>query len=134
GHLGIEQLKIAPQSPWQNGYAERFIGTLRRELLDHLIIVNERQLLRAVRAYVAYYNEDRPHLALAGDAPISGPVEPPAAGKVVALPRVGGLQKARGGCPRAFDLSAGAPSTPRGRGWARSAWALRGPKVNGEGE
>ena len=90
-NLGLQQLRIAPRSPWQNGYAERFVGTLRRELLDHLVVVSERKLLRAIRAYVAYSNEDRPHLALAGDAPISRPVEPHAAGKIVALPRVGGL-------------------------------------------
>jgi transposase InsO family protein len=90
-HLGIRQLKIAPRSPWQNGYAERFVGTLRRELLDHLIVLGERHLLRAVREYVTYYNEDRPHLALDRDAPIPRAVEPRSRGKVVALPRVGGL-------------------------------------------
>jgi transposase InsO family protein len=90
-HLGIRQLKIAPRSPWQNCYAERFVGTLRRELLDHLIVVGERQLLRAVREYATYYNEDRPHMSLARDAPITRTVEPPERGKIVALPRVGGL-------------------------------------------
>ena len=63
-HLGIRQLKISARSPWQNGCAERFVGTLRRELLDHLIVVGERHLLRAVRDYVAYYNGDRPHMSL----------------------------------------------------------------------
>jgi transposase InsO family protein len=90
-HLGIRQIKIAPRSPWQNGYAERFVGTLRRELLDHLIVVGERHLLRAARDYVAYYNNDRPHMSLHGDAPVSRYVEPPMHGKIVALPRVGGL-------------------------------------------
>jgi transposase InsO family protein len=90
-NLGIRQLKIAARSPWQNGYAERFVGTLRRELLAHLIVLGERHLLRAVRAYVTYYNDDRPHMAPRGDAPGARPVEPPARGKVVALPRVGGL-------------------------------------------
>jgi transposase InsO family protein len=90
-HLGIRQLKISARSPWQNGCAERFVGTLRRELLDHLIVVGERHLLRAVRDYVAYYNGDRPHMSLGGEAPVTRPVEPPARGKVVALPRVGGL-------------------------------------------
>jgi transposase InsO family protein len=84
-------LKIAPRAPWQNGYAERFVGTLRRELLDHLIVLGERHLLRAVREFVTYYNQDRPHLSLSGDAPVTRSVEPGPAGKVVALPRVGGL-------------------------------------------
>jgi putative transposase len=90
-NLGIEQIKIAPRSPWQNGYAERFVGSLRRELLDHLIVLGERHLLRAVREYVAYYNNDRPHMSLGADAPITRPVEPPMRGNIVAMPRVGGL-------------------------------------------
>ena len=90
-HLGIEQLKIAPRSPWQNGYAERWIGTLRRELLDHVIVLGERHLLRLVRQYTLYYNADRPHMSLDGDAPEARAVEPPRAGRIIALPRVGGL-------------------------------------------
>jgi transposase InsO family protein len=90
-HLGIRQLKISPRSPWQNCYAERFVGTLRRELLDHMIVLGERHLLRAVRDFVTYYNDDRPHMSLAGDAPITRHVEPPERGKVIAMPRVGGL-------------------------------------------
>jgi transposase InsO family protein len=90
-HLGIRQIKISARSPWQNGYAKRFVGTLRRELLDHLIVMGERHLLLAVRDYVAYYNADRPHMSLDGDAPVTRHVEPPTRGKVVALPRVGGL-------------------------------------------
>jgi transposase InsO family protein len=90
-HLGIEQLRIAPRSPWQNGFAERWVGTLRRELLDHVIVLGERHLLRLVRQHVAYYNTDRPHMSLGGDSPVSRDVEPPTAGKVIALPRLGGL-------------------------------------------
>jgi hypothetical protein len=78
---GGEQLKISVRSPWQNGYAERFVGTLRRELLDHLIVLGERHLLRAVREYVTYYNDDRQHMALRGDAPVTRPVEPPTRGR-----------------------------------------------------
>jgi transposase InsO family protein len=70
-HLGIEQLRIAPRSPWQNGFAERWVGTLRRELLDHVIVLGERHLLRLVRQHVAYYNQDRPHMSLARDAPVA---------------------------------------------------------------
>jgi transposase InsO family protein len=90
-HLGIAQVKVAPRSPWQNGYAERWVGTLRRELLDHVIVLGERHLLRLVRQHVAYCNEDRPRMALQGDAPVARAVEPPDAGNVVALSRIGGL-------------------------------------------
>jgi putative transposase len=89
--LGLKTQRISPRSPWQSGYAERFVGTLRRELLDHVIVLGERHLLRLVREQARYYNQDRPHMSLAGDAPARRPVEPPAVGRVVALPRVGGL-------------------------------------------
>ena len=87
--LGLETRRITPRSPWQNGYAERFVGTLRRELLDHLIVLGERHLLRLVREHALHYNADRPHMSLNGDAPLCRPVEP--VRRVVALPRVGGL-------------------------------------------
>jgi transposase InsO family protein len=90
-NLGVRQIRITPRSPCQNGYAERWVGTLRRELLDHVIVLGARHLLRLVRQHVAYYNEDRPHMALRGDAPVARAVQPPSAGEVVALPRVGGL-------------------------------------------
>jgi len=89
-NLGIRQLRISPRSPWQNGYAERLVGTFRRDLTDHLIVLGER-LLRCVRQYAKYYNEDRPHMSLGGDAPTGRAVELPDSGKVVALPRLGGL-------------------------------------------
>lgn len=90
-NLGVRQIRISPRSPWQNGYAERWVGTLRRELLDHVIVLGERHLLRLVRQHVAYYNSDRPHMSLGGDSPVTRDVQPPTAGKVIALPRVGGL-------------------------------------------
>jgi transposase InsO family protein len=90
-NLGVRQIRISPRSPWQNGYAERWVGTLRRELLDHVIVVGERHLLRLVRQHVAYYNEDRPYMSLDRDAPVARAVQPPSAGRVVAFPRVGGL-------------------------------------------
>ena len=90
-HLGVRQVKTAPRSPWQNGYAERFVGTLRREVLDHVIVLGEGHLLRLVRAHAAYYNEDRPHMALDCDAPVSRSVEPPGSGQLLAYPRVAGL-------------------------------------------
>ena len=90
-NLGVRQLRIAARSPWQNGFAERWMGTLRRELADHVVVLGERHLLRLVRQHVAYYNEDRPHMSLCGDAPVTRAIEPPSAGAIVALPRVGGL-------------------------------------------
>jgi transposase InsO family protein len=90
-HLGIKQVRIAARSPWQNGFAERWVGTLRREQLDHMIVLGERHLLRAVRSHVTYYNTDRPHMALDRDAPVHRDVEPPDRGRVVTLARVGGL-------------------------------------------
>jgi transposase InsO family protein len=73
--LGLKTLRTAPRSPWQNGYTERFVGTLRRELLDHVIVLGERHLLRLVREHARYYNEDRPHMSLGGDAPATRAVE-----------------------------------------------------------
>ncbi len=90
-NLGVRQIRISPRSPWQNGYAERWVGTLRRDLLDHVIVLGERHLLRLVRQHAAYYNSDRPHMSLGGDSPVTRDVEPPTAGKVIATPRVGGL-------------------------------------------
>jgi putative transposase len=70
---------------------ERVVGTLRREVVDHLIVLSDVHLLRRLREYVRYYNDDRPHMSLDGDAPSRREVEPPDNGRVVALPRVGGL-------------------------------------------
>jgi transposase InsO family protein len=64
GRLGLETVCIAPRSSWQNGFAERFVGTLRRELLDRVILLGERHLLRMVREHARYYNLDRPHMSL----------------------------------------------------------------------
>jgi transposase InsO family protein len=89
--LGLDQVRTAFRSPWQNAYAERWIGSLRRDCLDHVIPVSERQLLRIIRAYVAYHHDDRTHLGLGKDTPSGRAVEPPELGKVVSLPRVGGL-------------------------------------------
>src|SRR6266536_5738278 len=76
---------------WQNPYAERLIGSIRRECLDHLIVCNERELRRILREYFAYYNEVRPHQSLEMNAPVAREVEPPAKGKIISLPQVGGL-------------------------------------------
>ncbi len=89
--MGIEEVITTARSPWQNPYAERLIGSIRRECLDHLIVLNERQLRRILREYFAYYNEVRPHQSLERNAPVARAVEPPAKGKIISLPQVGGL-------------------------------------------
>src|SRR2546421_11676901 len=67
--IGIAEVLTTPRSPWQNPFAERVIGTIRRELLDHVIVLNERHLRRRLRSYLRYDHESRTHLALEKDAP-----------------------------------------------------------------
>ncbi len=89
--LGIEEVVTPARSPWQNAYAERLIGSLRRECLDHVVILGELHLLRVMTGYFEYYNQARCHLSLAGDTPEPRPVQGPELGRVVELPEVGGL-------------------------------------------
>ena len=89
--LGLEQIRTAYRSPWQNGFAERWIGSLRRDRLDHVITINDRQLRSVIRSYVEYYHDDRTHLGLEKDSPEERSIEPREMGEVVAFPRVGGL-------------------------------------------
>jgi putative transposase len=89
--MGIEQVLTAPRSPWQNPYCERVIGTLRRECLDHVIVLTEQHLRRILRKYLEYYHGSRTHLALDKDTPERRKRESPDGGKVIALPMVGGL-------------------------------------------
>jgi transposase InsO family protein len=89
--MGIEEVITTARSPWQNPYAERLIGSIRREFLDHLIVFNERQLRRILKEYLTYYNEVRPHQSVEMNAPVAREVEPPAKGKIISLPQVGGL-------------------------------------------
>ncbi len=89
--MGIEQVLIAPRSPWQNPYVERVIGSIRRECLDHVIVLNEPHLRRILRKYFEYYATARTHLSLGKDSPTPRPVEPDHGGEVIALPMVGGL-------------------------------------------
>ncbi|MBU1701646.1 MAG: integrase core domain-containing protein [Candidatus Eisenbacteria bacterium] len=91
GSMGIEQVFIAPRSPWQSPYVERVIGSIRRECLDHVIIFNERHLRRVLRLYFDYYHRCRTHLGLEKDCPVARPVEPPERGLVASEPMVGGL-------------------------------------------
>jgi putative transposase len=89
--MGIHEVLTAPRSPWQNAYAERLIGSIRRECLDHVIVVNEIGLSRILARYVAYYHASRTHLSLAKDSPQPRPTARPTIGPVVAIPQVGGL-------------------------------------------
>ena len=90
-NMGIRDVIIAPGAPWQNAFAERVIGSIRRECLDHVIILSEAHLCRVLRAYLAYYNTARPHQSLANNSPQPRMVEPPPRGRVIAMPQVGGL-------------------------------------------
>jgi putative transposase len=78
--MDIQEVRTAPRSPWQNGYAERVISSIRRECLDHVIAVNAEGLRRVLTAYAAYYLRSRTHLALGKDAPITSPISPLSAG------------------------------------------------------
>ena len=89
--FGLTAVRTAPRLPWQNPYVERVIGSIRRECLDHVIVLNERHVRRLLSAYVAYYHRSRTHLALEKDAPEPRAVAVVDAGRVVALPAVGGL-------------------------------------------
>jgi transposase InsO family protein len=89
--IGIHEVITAAHSPWQNAYAERPIGSIRRECLNHIIVANERGLRRVLHAYVEYDLKSRTHLSLGKDAPISRSVAPPGDGTIVAIPHLGGL-------------------------------------------
>ncbi len=89
--IGIAEILAAPRSPWQNAFVERVIGSIRREVLDHVIVLNERNLRERLRSYFRYYHASRTHLALDKDAPEPRAVEPPDHGRIVALPVLGGL-------------------------------------------
>ena len=87
--MGIRDKPIASGSPWQNSFAERLIGTARRECVDHLVVLGETHLRRILREYARYYNEVRTHVSLGKDAPCRRPVE--RFGDIVAYPVLGGL-------------------------------------------
>ena len=90
--FGIRPRRTALGSPWQNGTAERFVGTVRRELLDHVVVMNDRHLRRLLREYVEYYNAERIHTSIT-DAPAgrASELRPSGTAKVIRLLRVGGL-------------------------------------------
>ena len=87
--MGIRDRPIAPRSPWQNGYAERLFGSIRRDCLDHVVVFGERHLRHLLGSYRKYYNDARTHLSLNKDAPASRAVQ--AVGRIVPTPHLGGL-------------------------------------------
>jgi transposase InsO family protein len=87
--MGIRDKPIAPASPWQNGFAERLIGSIRRECLDHLVVLSEAHLRRMLQAYATYYNKIRTHRSLDKDAPAFRPVT--RIGAITSHPILGGL-------------------------------------------
>jgi transposase InsO family protein len=89
--LGVDEVRIAPRSPWQNPYVERLIGSIRRECLNHLIVFNAPHLKRLLRLYFSYYHGARTHLSLAKQCPEPRTVEGPEQGNIIAFPHLGGL-------------------------------------------
>ena len=90
--MGITEIVSAPRSPWQNPFAERLVGSLCRELFDHVIVLNERHAFRLLLEYMSYYNGSRTHLSLDKDAPAGRTIQRPGAGaNIIALPVLGGL-------------------------------------------
>ena len=87
--MSIRDRPITPRSPWQNGVAERLIGTLRRECLDQIVVFGEAHLRQILSAYAAYYNQTRTHLALQKDAPRQRSVQ--RFGRIAAIPVLAGL-------------------------------------------
>jgi len=88
-HLGIKQIMTSYRSPWQNGYVERVIGSIKRERLDHVIVMNEDHLRSVLSEYVLYYNKYRTHLGINKDSPDGRSVQ--IAGKIEKIPAVNGL-------------------------------------------
>src|SRR5881396_1065765 len=89
--MGIGEVLTAAHSPWQNPFSERLIGSIRRECLNHVLVLGERHLRRTLARYFAYYHRARTHLALDKDAPDTRPIERPELGRVIQIPEVGGL-------------------------------------------
>jgi transposase InsO family protein len=89
--MGIRAVLTAPRSPWQNPFAEPLIGSIRRECLDHVLVLSERHLRRMLTRYFGYYHQARTHLSLDKDAPVGRPIEPLERGPVIAISEVGGL-------------------------------------------
>jgi putative transposase len=91
--MGIEEVMIALKSPWQSPYVERLIGSIRRECLSNLVILNEQHLRRHLAFYFAHYHRFRCHQSLSMDCPLPRPVQPPEKGEVIEIPEAGGLYR-----------------------------------------
>jgi len=89
--MRIGEVLTAPHSPWQNPFAERLIGSIRRECLDYVVVFGERHLRRILTSYLVYYHQARTHLSLDKDAPDGRPITPPVLGAIISIPEVGGL-------------------------------------------
>jgi transposase InsO family protein len=89
--MGICEVLSSPRSPWQRAYVERVIGSIRRECLDHVIVLHESSLRRTLKSYFDYYHRSRTHLSLGKDSPELRSIQPPEMGSVVSVPQVGGL-------------------------------------------
>ena len=87
--MGIRDRPTAPRSPWQNGYCERLIGSIRRDCLDHVVVFGEGHLRHLLRSYANYYNQTRTHLSLNKDSPVSRAIE--TVGRILPIPILGGL-------------------------------------------
>ena len=90
-NMGIEEVLIAPRSPWQTPFVERVIGSIRRDCLDHVIVLSPEHLRRILRSYFGYYHDWRTHLSLDMDCPEPRAVQPAEAGEIIEVPEVGGL-------------------------------------------
>jgi transposase InsO family protein len=87
--MGIRDRPTALRSPWQNGFCERLIGSIRRDCLDHVVVFDERHLRHLLRSYANYYNQTRTHLSLNKDSPVTRPIE--TVGRILPVPILGGL-------------------------------------------
>ncbi|HYR87674.1 MAG TPA: integrase core domain-containing protein [Terriglobia bacterium] len=89
--MGIQEVLTAPKSPWQNPFAERLIGSIRQECLNHVILLGERHLRWTLKRYLRYYLDTRTDLSLEKDAPNPRPIQSPETRNIVQIPEVGGL-------------------------------------------
>ena len=89
--MGIEEVITAPQSPWQSPFVEGLVGSIRRECLDHVVVISEKHLRRILKSYFEYYHHSRTHLSLGKDTPQHRPVQAAEFGAVIEVPQVRGL-------------------------------------------